>query len=164
MIGVIGTAPEHGRIPTLEAGDHGGNLDTREVCQGSVVHLPVRVPGGLLLFGDVHAAMGDGEVSGSGVEIAATVRIRVNIKHDVNLPRPRVETQYHLITLATRENIHDAVKMVTVDMISWIQEISNLTFRDALLLVGAAGSLRFNQVINKPGPTIKLIMEKSRLR
>ena len=160
MLGVIGTTPAEEKFLTLEAGDHGGNLDTKEVCQASVVFLPVQVPGGLLAFGDVHAVMGDGELSGSGVEVNATVRIRVNLRRNANLTSPRIETPQKIITLATRGQVEQAVELVTKDMVSWLKERYGLGFRDALLLIGAAGSLRFSQVINKPGPTVKLVLEK----
>jgi amidase len=163
MLGVIGTAPASDSIPTLWAGDHGGNLDTREIGVGSIVYLPVFAAGGLLAFGDVHAAMGDGELSGSGVEVNATVRVRVNLQREVRLPRPRVETPDEIITLATHEQISEAIRLATNDMAVWLQCRNGLNFQDALLLIGAAGSLRFSHVINKPGPTVKLIMEKSLL-
>jgi acetamidase/formamidase len=43
-------------------------MDLKECCPGATVHLPVRVPGGLLALGDVRATMGDAEVTGTGVE------------------------------------------------------------------------------------------------
>ncbi len=163
MVGVIGTAPARGAVPTLWSGDHGGNLDTREVCAGSIVYLPVAVAGGMLAFGDVHAAMGDGELAGSGVEANAAVRVRVGLHPAAHLPRPRVETPDAMVTLATHEQAIEAVRLATLDMLSWLRERAGLSFRDALLLVGAAGSLRFSHVINKPGPTVKLTLDKSLL-
>ncbi len=61
------------------AGEHGGNLDNHLHGPGSTVYLPVRQPGGMLAIGDMHACMGDGEVSGTGVEIEGDVVIRVGL-------------------------------------------------------------------------------------
>ena len=36
---------------------------------GNTVYLPVNVKGGLLYIGDGHAAMGDGEIAGSAIEV-----------------------------------------------------------------------------------------------
>lgn len=69
MIGVIGVAPEHGEIATLFPGVHGGNMDNKFVRPGCSLHLPVYVPGATFSLGDVHAAMGDGEVTMTGLEI-----------------------------------------------------------------------------------------------
>lgn len=62
MIGVIGTVPEGEVMPCGSPGPHGGNLDTLEITRGSRVFLPVFLPEALLALGDIHAAMGDGEV------------------------------------------------------------------------------------------------------
>ena len=40
---------------------------------------PVRQPGAMLAIGDMHASMGDGEISGTGVEIDGNVLIRVDV-------------------------------------------------------------------------------------
>ena len=77
MIGVIGVAPAEGAVPTFRGGDHGGNMDTRLIGAASKVFLTTFVPGGKVYFGDVHAAMGDGEVFLSGIEIAGRIRARV---------------------------------------------------------------------------------------
>ncbi len=68
MVGVIGTAPEGEGVRTGLPGSHGGNMDNTEAKEGSKIHLPVLVPGVLLLIGDVHASMGDGEISNLGLE------------------------------------------------------------------------------------------------
>ena len=52
------------------AGEHGGNLDNHLHGPGSRIYFPVRQPGGMFAAGDMHASMGDGEISGTGVEIA----------------------------------------------------------------------------------------------
>ena len=62
MIGCIGLAPAEGVGSTFMPAYHwGGNMDLREMSPGTVVDLPVQVPGGLLSIGDHHAAMGRGE-------------------------------------------------------------------------------------------------------
>jgi len=78
MIGTIGVAPTE-PITTLSSGIHGGNLDTTDIRPGSKVFLPVLVEGGLFGVGDVHAAMGDGEVCGTGIECGAEVTIRLSL-------------------------------------------------------------------------------------
>src|SRR5436190_5677165 len=80
MVGTIGVAPASGEIAALYPGLHGGNMDNSEVRTGSTVHLPVQVAGGLLSVGDVHASMGDGEVTMIGLEIPAVVTVTVNLQ------------------------------------------------------------------------------------
>lgn len=67
MVGVCGVAPKPGLdVHCAVPGDHGSNLDTKMIKVGSRVYLPVAVPGAGLAVGDLHACMGDGELSGHG--------------------------------------------------------------------------------------------------
>src|SRR5699024_8756353 len=75
MIGVIGVAPEGGPVPTGTPGAHGGNMDTQIITEGAEVYFPVFTDGALFALGDFHAAMGDGEVGGSGIEIPGHVSV-----------------------------------------------------------------------------------------
>src|SRR5699024_2115848 len=79
MIGTIGVAPSKEPVSTLYPGDHGGNMDLNEIHIGSIVYLPVFVRGALLSLGDIHASMGDGEVTGTGVEIGATIHTQIEL-------------------------------------------------------------------------------------
>ena len=72
MVGVCGVAPKPGLdVHCAVPGDHGSNLDTKMIKVGSRVYLPVAVPGAGLAVGDLHACMGDGELSGTGIETPA---------------------------------------------------------------------------------------------
>ncbi|HOE95937.1 MAG TPA: acetamidase/formamidase family protein [Candidatus Sumerlaeota bacterium] len=164
MLGVLGATPADAPAPTLISGDHGGNLDTREIAAGSTVLLPVQVEGGLIAFGDAHAVMGDGELSGSGVEVAVVARLAFDILPGRNLRRPRILSPTHMITLATRDDFRGAVELATNDMADWIIELTGWSFRDAALLIGAAGRLLVSHVINRPGPTIKLALSRELLQ
>ena len=70
MIGVMGVAPKSGEIHCAVPHDHGANLDTKLIRTGARVYFPVNVEGAGLAVGDMHACMGDGELSGTGIEIA----------------------------------------------------------------------------------------------
>ena len=60
----------------------GGNLDIRQLVAGSRLWLAVDVPGALFSVGDLHFAQGDGEVCGTGVEVAGAVTVRFGIIRD----------------------------------------------------------------------------------
>lgn len=93
MIGVIGTAPDGEDVPSGHIFDGGGNMDNRKIRKGVTVWLPVRVPGGLLAMGDLHANMADGEHIGTGIEIAGEAVVRVRLLKNVELHWPVTETQ-----------------------------------------------------------------------
>ena len=59
--------------------EHGGNLDIRYLGVGVTLYLPCYVDGCGLAVGDVHYAQGDGEVSGTAIEMDATVTLTTQI-------------------------------------------------------------------------------------
>jgi amidase len=79
MVGVVGVATGGEEVGNGYAGRHGGNLDNHLHGAGARIYLPVRQPGGLFAVGDMHAAMGDGEICFTGVEIAGEVTIRLGL-------------------------------------------------------------------------------------
>jgi amidase len=80
MVGTIGTAPAGDPVSTLYyTASHGGNIDCPLATTGSVLYLPVNVPGALLSLGDVHAVMGDGEITGTALETSANVTVTVTV-------------------------------------------------------------------------------------
>ena len=79
MVGVIGVATDGEELSNAYAGRHGGNLDDHLHGPGAKVYFPVRQPGGMFAVGDMHAAMGDGEICGTGVEVEGEVTVRFDV-------------------------------------------------------------------------------------
>ncbi len=67
-------------LRTIPPREHGGNLDIKQIRNGVTLLLPCYVDGCGLAIGDVHYAQGDGEVSGTAIEMAATVTVRTEIR------------------------------------------------------------------------------------
>lgn len=160
MLGVVGVAPEKGEIASSSPGVHGGNLDTKEICPGSKVYLPVFHPGGLLALGDVHALMGDGEISGTGIEISAEVKIRVQLLKALKLDLPRVATEDGVFILASAEKLESAIQAACLSGVRYIQEKTGLSFSDSYMAAGAACQLMISQVVN-PLFTVKFFIPAS---
>jgi formamidase len=57
-------------------------MDIRYLQVGASVYLPCCVPGCGLSIGDVHFAQGDGEVSGTALEMYATVTLTTELIKD----------------------------------------------------------------------------------
>ncbi|HTM55278.1 MAG TPA: acetamidase/formamidase family protein [Pirellulales bacterium] len=121
MLGCIGTAPAWGAPSTLPAGVHGGNLDLVEVCPGSTIYLPVFVPGAHLYLGDAHAAMGHGELSASGLEMAAETVLSVDIHKGSRLRGPRVETADTIMAVATGCPMERSMARAFAELILWME-------------------------------------------
>src|SRR5579862_6656130 len=81
MIGNIGVAPPDDQaILSPDVGDYGGNLDYTGIKEGTTLYLPVYHQGALVsVASDMHAAMGDGELAGTGLETSADVDIVLDV-------------------------------------------------------------------------------------
>jgi amidase len=151
MVGVIGTAPADGVIYTAEPGPQGSNIDINAITVGARIHLPVHVPGALLAIGDVHASMGDGEVSGTGVEIAGEVTVRVDLVPGAAPARPWIETAEAWITTGSGPALEDAVEMAVEELTRQLMDRFRLSRTEAFLLVSARGDVRIGQCARIPG-------------
>jgi amidase len=151
MVGVIGTAPADGVVYTAAPGPQGSNIDVNAVTVGARVHLPVHVPGALLAIGDVHASMGDGEVSGTGVEIAGEVTVRVDLVPGAAPARPWIETAEAWITTGSGPTLEDAVEMAVEELTGLLIARFGLSRTDAFLLVSARGDVHIGQCARIPG-------------
>jgi len=78
IIGCIGVAPADGEArSSLVPAEFGGNMDSPEASVGNTVYFPVNVKGSLLYLGDGHAAMGNGEIVGSAIEVPLKARVQL---------------------------------------------------------------------------------------
>jgi amidase len=149
MIGVIGTASK-GEKPwySTECGDHGGNMDNNAVKAGVTVFLPVFTEGGLLGMGDVHAAMGDGEVFGQGVEIEADIEVTVTLHKDMKIKRPYTRFENVIATMAAGNSLDEAAKLCIEDLKTLLMSIYDLNPLDAAMAMALYGDLKVCQVCN----------------
>ncbi len=67
-------------LRTIPPRENGGNMDVKQMQVGTVLLLPCFVDGCGLFVGDVHYAQGDGEVSGTAIEMGAKVTVRTEIR------------------------------------------------------------------------------------
>ena len=105
MIGRIGVAPKDGPRGSNERGEFGGSMGNCQITKGATVYLPVAVPGAGLGLGDVHGAMGDGEITFIGLEIQAVVTIRVELHKGAGIQRPLIATADHWVTTGDGESL-----------------------------------------------------------
>jgi amidase len=150
MIGTIGVAPREGEISCLYPGPYGGNMDNKFVRAGCVLHLPVYVPGALLSMGDVHAAMGDGEVSMVGLEIASEITVTIEVAKGEPVERPWIEYEGRWITTGDDADAGVAMKIACSQMVSLMMNRLGLSFNDAYMLASIRADLAVCQACD-PG-------------
>jgi amidase len=146
MVGKIGTAPVE-RVWSSVPGPHGGNLDNTHIGEGSLVYLPVRVDGGLLYLGDLHAAQGDGEPF-SGVESEGDVVLRVDLEPALAIGSPVVLTAEAVVTCGAGATLEDAVRDATRGAIRLLETELGLSHAEACMLCTIGCDIRLSQVMN----------------
>ncbi|MFN8592599.1 MAG: acetamidase/formamidase family protein [Thermomicrobiales bacterium] len=160
MIGAIGTAPADRALDSGIPEAHGGNLDCTLVRPGSTLYLPVNVPGALLALGDLHAAMGDGEVGTAGLEVNGWVMLRTGLVKQATMPLPLVDTGTLIATIHSAPDLDEAARQAVMAMVRWLVAETALEVNDAAMLVSLAGDLRICQIVD-PLMTCRLEIPKS---
>ncbi|RUL50337.1 acetamidase [Lysinibacillus antri] len=111
FLGQLGTMPSIAMPDSHNAGDFGqallnapheyalteeqlemhrtdGHMDINRVREGAVVICPVKVPGGGVYIGDMHAMQGDGEIAGHTTDVSGIVQLKVSVLKKVPLDGP----------------------------------------------------------------------------
>jgi amidase len=153
-LGCMGVAPAGGPIASVLPGDHGGNIDTRYVCPGSVIEFPVFQPGGLLFMGDCHQLQGDGELCGVAPETDAIATIRCFVRPGASLPggrrpRPRIRTADRLMFIGSAPTLEEAGALATADLVRALVVEKGFSEDHAYLLLTMTADLEVSQVVNE---------------
>jgi len=162
MIGVIGVAPWSSMRSTMP-GDHGGNMDVKDIRAGSKVYFSVNMEGAGVAIGDLHACMADGEISGSGIEVSGRVKLRISRSKRFNARFPIVETEKELMVISSEKTIEKAIRKGVILACKLLQEFLGINFPDAYRLASIACDVRICQVVN-PLVTVRVCIPKSLLK
>ncbi|MHB1651803.1 MAG: acetamidase/formamidase family protein [Desulfitobacteriaceae bacterium] len=160
MIGVIGTAPASEAISCGTPGNHGGNMDCKIIGEGTTLYLPVNVPGALLALGDLHAAMGDGEVSVCGVEVSGEVTLSVTVIKGKQWQLPLAKTSKAIYMIASEKSLDEATVSATKNMVDFLVKECGLSKYDAINLLSITGNLQICQIVD-PLKTVRMELSLS---
>lgn len=163
MIGVIGVAPATDVVPTGTPGAHGGNMDCTLIAAGNKVYFTVGVEGALFGAGDLHAAMGDGEIVVCGAETPGSVRFKANVVDLPGLPTPFIETPDLVATVFSASTVDEAASGATHNMAQFLTDFAGIPLNDAGMLMSLVGQLKFCQVVD-PLKTVRFEFPKAVLR
>lgn len=151
MVGVVGVATGGDVITNAMPGQHGGNLDDHLHGVGTKIYFPVRQPGGMFGVGDMHASMGDGEICGTGVEIAGEVTVRFDLLKGKQGVWPVSETEAAWITHGTATEYPDAMREACREAAYLLAGEWNLSLEDAFVLLSIRADVGVAQAC-KPSP------------
>jgi acetamidase/formamidase len=163
FLGCLGVAPGGGEARSTIVPDFfGGNMDCPEVRAGNTVYLGVRVPGGLVSFGDGHYAMGEGEIMGAAVEGAMNVELTVDLVKRRDTPWPRIENAEWIMSVGAGRPLEDAARVAFKDMVQWVKEKTGLAEMDAYQFVSQTARSPIVQIVD-PNYTVLVKIPKKAL-
>lgn len=149
MLGRVAVAPAGDEAwGGLWPGDFGGNLDAVDVAQGATVHLPVFHPGALFYFGDFHAAQGDGEIVGSGLESTADVTFQFDLIKGQRIRWPRIENDEFIMVAGSVRPLVDALRIAYVELIDWLVADYGFDRMDAYQVASQVGVVRIANIVD----------------
>jgi amidase len=151
MVGVVGVATGGDEVSNGLAGQHGGNLDDHWHGAGARIFFPVRQPGGLFAVGDMHAAMGDGEICFTGVEIAGEVDVRFGVLKAKQATWPVTELADRWLPHATADEYTAALQLVSEEAARLLVDEHGFTIEDAFIFLSVACDAGVAQAC-KPAP------------
>jgi acetamidase/formamidase len=126
----------------------GGNLDCRELTEGTALFLPIAVDGGLFSTGDGHAVQGDGEVAGPALNCPMRVEMEFRLHPELRLALPRARQIGGWLTFGFGRSLDEAAAMATVEMVKLMGELYGFSPRQALSLASLVVDLRITQMVN----------------
>ena len=152
FFGSMGVAPplSAGRVSSAPPGKHAGNLDNKDLVAGSTLFIPVHAAGALFEVGDGHAAQGDGEVDLTAIETSLVGTFRFVVRKDMHLTWPRAETPTHWITMGIDDDLTEATRIATREMIDFLATEKHLSREDAYMLTSVAADLAVTQLVDGP--------------
>jgi len=137
------------RAPNPAATAAAGNLDNRDLVEGTTLHVPVFIRGALVWTGDSHAAQGNGEINLTALETAfQEIVLTITLDKTTKLQWPRIETPAEWITMGFDEDLGKALANARSETAKLIAEQRGIPAEQALALVSSAADCRVTQVVD----------------
>jgi amidase len=163
FLGCIGVAPAGGEArSSIVPEAFGGNMDASEASAGNTLYLPVNVAGGLLYFGDGHAAMGDGEIAGSAIEVPMRARLKLDVVKGKKIAWPRFENDKEIMCAGIYRPVDDALRIAFTELVGWIHSDYGLSNIDAYELLSKVGKIHLTEMVD-PNYVVIASVEKKYL-
>jgi acetamidase/formamidase len=85
---LLGAPHAHALTPEQLTLRTDGHMDIDAVRAGAVLICPVKIPGGGVYMGDMHALQGDGEIAGHTCDVSGTVTLQVHLLKGLGIDGP----------------------------------------------------------------------------
>ena len=161
-MGFVATTPTYRQSTASDSGPYGGDIDMKELVEGSSLYLPVFVEGGLLAMGDCHAVVGDGAVAGTGAECSSETHVRVTVEKGMGIKGPRALTPDYFVVLSHGEELGPAMKQAVRGMVDFLVAEKGMAPYDAYTLLSLAGDIRVSRTFRPISP-VKMMLSRTAL-
>jgi len=148
FLGCLGVAPALESRSSVTPAEHGGNMDAPEASAGHTAYFPVTVRGALLLLGDGHAQMGDGEIAGTAIEVPMHARLQVDVIKGQKIAWPRFENAQEIMALGAYRPLDDALRIAFTELIAWIHSETTLSELDAYQLLSQVAKIHVTEMVD----------------
>jgi amidase len=149
FFGCIGVAPANGEArSSIVPAEFGGNMDAPEASVGNTLYLPVNVAGALLYMGDGHAAMGDGEVAGTAIEVPLHARLQVSVIKGQKINWPRFENDHEIMAVGAYRPLDDCVRIAFTELVQWIHSDYGLSELDTYELLSKVAKIHLDEMVD----------------
>ena len=161
-------------LRTIPPRELGGNLDVPQLVAGSRLLLRVDVHGALFSVGDLHFAQGEGEVCGTGIEVAGAVTVRFGLRKQPDWvpPFPAYETPglparraFATVGLPVADDGRNesldlslATRRALLAMLEHLTVERGLGREAAYALMSAAVDLRLSEIVDVPNPVVSALL------
>jgi formamidase len=138
-------APHRFAMTPSELAQHktDGHMDIDAVRPGAILVCPVKVDGGGVYLGDMHAMQGDGEIAGHTTDVSGTVTLEVEVIKGLNIDGPVLfpvaedlpflarplteEERMRALTLARRHGVEQLEETVPVSVVGSGPDLNSAT-------------------------------------
>ena len=159
MIGVIGVAPAGDPVNCGTPGTHGGNMDNTAITAGATLYFPVAVDGALFGCGDMHAAMGDGEIGVSGTEAAGHATVTLTAMPELKLNHPVMENEDRFGVIVSAPTLDEAADIAVHELLDIVTARCDISEADLVMLFSLAADVQVCQMVD-PLRTVRFMMRK----
>lgn len=185
FLGQLGTTPIRDTPDSHNAGDFGtflvgapheygitqdqlkdvtdGHMDINRVRAGATLICPVRIPGGGVYVGDMHAMQGDGEIAGHTTDVSGVAVLQVSVIKGLKLDGPVLipveeDLPYLAKPLSPEEKL--AAKMQSEKWKVELEESAPISFIGTGANLNAAIDCAMNRAASLLGMTVPQVMNR----
>ncbi len=134
-------------------------MDNTAITEGATLYFPVEADGALFGLGDMHAVMGDGEVSVSGAEAPGWATVTLTAIPDLHLVDPVIEDADSFGIIASADSLDAAADRAVHEMVELMVERADISAPDAVMLLSLVGNVQVCQMVD-PQKTVRFMVPK----